>query len=105
MKKITLSLLLGLFLLTAQEVFSQTLTNTDNTITLDQTCINNKITSGTYTLTLTFDDPDNGYTAPPATTCTVTSNGVDHLVITVSGLTFPTPSSNGYWYLADSFLG
>lgn len=105
MKKTTLSLLTGLFLLTAPAGFSQTLSNTDHTITLDNTCINSSIVSGTYTLTLTFVDPDNGPITLSTTSCTVTSNGTSHLTIAMNDLTLPTPASDGYWYLADADNG
>jgi len=105
MKKFTLSLLSGLFLITAQTAFSQTMSNTGKTITLDNTCFNVGVTSGTYTLDLSYFDLDNNVTATVSVTCTVSSNGTDHMVITVDNDIFPTPETNGYWDLADTYLG
>jgi len=105
MKKLTLSLLSGLCLFAAQTAFSQTMSNTGNTITLDNTCFNVGVTSGTYTLDLTFDDPDYGPITLPSVSCTVSSNGTSHMVITVDSDIFPTPATNGYGYLADAWPG
>ena len=105
MKKFTLSLLTGLCLFAAQAAFSQAMTNTGNTITLDNTCFNVGVASGTYMLDLSYFDLDKNATVNLSVACTVSSNGASHMVITVDNDIFPTPATNGYWSLADAWPG
>jgi hypothetical protein len=105
MRTIALFLLLAACVLTGLPVLSQTMTSTSNTITLDHTCINQAFIGGSYTLTLGYNDLDNGYVTLAPASCTIVSNGTDHLVVTAPTLTFPTPATNGYWSLVDADNG
>src|SRR5438132_1331396 len=106
MKLIRLCTALMIFLCLALTLpgFSQSMSNTDNVITLNNTCINFGMTSGTYNLELNYYDLDYG----PKT---VTFNGVivslsgGVMTITAPSGSFPTPSSNGYWSLPDTYNG
>lgn len=104
MKQLILSLLSGIFMLTGQAVFSQSMTNTSHTITLTNSCLT--ASSGTYTLNLSYYDMDyNASVYASPVTCTVTSNGAGEIIISTNDLTFPTPDTNGSWYLADGWPG
>ena len=99
-----LVLLTMLGLASAKLSFSQTLTNTENVITISGTCMNSKLSTGTYTLTLYYVDPDNGGTYPAPVSVSVVVNGTT-ATITLPSSTLPTPATNGYWSLPDADQG
>ncbi|HVU58169.1 MAG TPA: T9SS type A sorting domain-containing protein [Puia sp.] len=85
--------------------FSQSMSNTDNMITLTNTCLNAGVANGTYNLELQYYDND------AFTTKTVTYNGVGVSVvngvmtITAPPNSFPAVSNNGWWSLPDAWPG
>ena len=103
MKKLLLSSLLGILLLTDQAVFSQSMTNTSHSITLTNSCLT--VTTGTYTLDISYYDIDNNDDVSASVTCAVTNDGAGEIVISTNDLTFPTADVNGYWNLADAWPG
>jgi hypothetical protein len=103
MQKLLLSLCLGACLLTGQAVFAQTLSNTSNTITVTGAC--NSPVTGSYTLQLTYLDIDMFATVELTASCTVVTAGPGNYTITATGVTFPSPATNGYWSLADAWPG
>jgi hypothetical protein len=96
-------LLVGYCMLLREACFSQSMTNTSSVLTLTSTCLNPTLASGSYTLNLQYDDPDNGPTNLNATV-TVVSNGTV-ATLTQSGSTFPTPATNGSFSIHDYDIG
>lgn len=103
-KTYPLVLLTLLGLASAKSSISQTLTNTENVITLSGTCMNSRLSTGTYTLTLYYIDPDNGPVRPAPVSVSVVVNGTT-ATITLPSSTLPTPATTGYWSLPESDLG
>jgi len=94
--------LLGLAL--TQPCISQTLTNTGNVITLSGTCMNSRLSTATYTLTLYYIDPDNGPIHPAPVRVSVVVVNSTTATITLPSSTLPTPATKGYW-LSDADQG
>ena len=103
-KTYPLVLLTLLGLASAKSSISQTLTNTENVITISGTCMNSRLSTGTYTLTLYYIDPDNGPVRPAPVSVSVVVNGTT-ATITLPSSTLPTPATTGYWSLPESDLG
>lgn len=76
-----------------QSSMAQSMTNTATTITLNEPCIS--VPSGAYTLTLSYDDEDYGYTGELVYSVTVSdSNSV--MVITIPDANLPTIAVQGW---------
>jgi len=103
-KTYPLVLLTLLGLASAKSSISQTLTNTENVITISGTCMNSRLSTGTYTLTLYYIDPDNGPVRPAPVSVSVVVNSTT-ATITLPSSTLPTPATTGYWSLPESDLG
>lgn len=103
-KTYLLVLLTLLGLASAKSSTSQTLTNTENVITLSGTCMNSRLSTGTYTLTLYYVDPDNGPVRPAPVSVSVVVNSTT-ATITLPSSTLPTPATTGYWSLPETDLG
>ena len=106
MKKILLHLLLTIFSLALTlPGFSQSMSNTDNVVTLTNTCLNAGVHDGTYDLWLSYFNLDT-YTTDTMTISGVTvaiSGGV--MTITRPSGSFPSVATNGYWSLPDGYPG
>jgi len=101
MKKIVLSLLiLGI----VHAGYSQVMSNTDNVLTLNGSCLNPTLASGTYTLELLYVDPDNGPVDSVYSGTIVSSDG-SVATMTVPRSTLPNPDNNGWWSLPASDNG
>ena len=100
-----------LFLLTAALLgltlpgLSQSMSNTDNVITLTNTCLNAGVTNGTYNLVVTY------YNLDLVTTDSTVINGVTVAIsggvmtITAPSGSLPSVATNGWWSLSDAFPG
>lgn len=102
--RLYLLLLTGACLTLTQPVFSQSISNTDNVITLNNTCLNGGVTNGTYNLDLSYYDLDNLTTVPVQITgvSVTVSGGV--MTITAPAGSFPSASTRG-WSLPDAWPG
>ncbi|HVU58167.1 MAG TPA: T9SS type A sorting domain-containing protein [Puia sp.] len=104
MTKINLFLLTVLCLALTMPGLSQSMSNTDNVITLNNTCLNAGVSNGTYNLELNYYDTD------IFASQTVTINGVSVAVsggvmtITAPGGSFPSTNIKG-WSLPDAWPG
>ncbi|GGB00980.1 hypothetical protein [Puia dinghuensis] len=95
-----LLVLLGLSF--AKPCLAQTLSNTDNVITLTGTCLNNQLSTGTYTLNLSYVDLDNGPTNIGPVIVSVDVIDSTTAMITLPSPALPTPDSNGYWSFSET---
>jgi hypothetical protein len=104
MKQLFLCLFTGICLLAGQAANAQTMSNTDNVITLTNTCINAGISNGSYTLELNYYSlaDFSSHTVSYPVTVTV-SGGV--MTITATSGTFPSVNNTGYWSLPDAWPG
>ncbi|HVU58166.1 MAG TPA: T9SS type A sorting domain-containing protein [Puia sp.] len=87
-----------------QTGFSQAISNTDNVITLNNTCLNGGVSNGTYNLELNYFDLD-AFASQTLTingVSVVVSNGV--MTITAPGGSFPSANTRG-WSLPDAWPG
>src|SRR5882757_485475 len=90
--RLHLLLLTSICLALAQPVLSQSLSNTDNTITLTGTCFNPTLVSGTYNLTVYYVW-DGGTPTINISGVTVVSNGTTATITAPAG-SFPTVATN-----------
>ena len=102
--KIHLLVLFTLALTSASPCFSQTMSNTSTVITLTSTCINDHLSTGTYTLALYYIDPDNGPIHQTASVSVVVVHSTT-VTVTLPSPTLPTPATTGYWSLPDADFG
>ena len=105
MKFTRLCLLLSFSFFLAVPLFSQPLSNTDNVITLNNTCLNGGVSNGTYNLELYYYDQDQ-FTSPTVDFNNVSvavNNGV--MTITAPSGSFPSLATNGRWSLPDAYPG
>ena len=104
MKKTYLLLSVLLLGLTFQG-FSQSLSNTDNVITLTSTCMQFGMTSGTYNLELTYFNPDDFSTHDDTFTNVTVAVSGSVMTITAPPGSFPSIATNGWWSLPDAYPG
>lgn len=98
-------LLTGACLTLTQPAFSQSMTNTDQVITLTNTCMQAGLSSGTYNLELSYYDLDQNFTktVPFSNVSVVVSGNV--MTITAPPGSFPSVDVNGWWSLPDAYPG
>lgn len=84
--------------------FSQSMSNTDNVITLTNTCLNGGVSNGTYNLEVYYYDLDQfaSQTLTITGVSVVVNAGV--MTITAPGGSFPS-TSTGSWSLPDGYPG
>lgn len=98
-------LLMGMSLAAARPCSAQTMTNTAHTITLTGTCLSDSLTTGSYTLTLYYINPDTGPVHPSPVTVSVVVSGSTAVITVPSTLILPTPATDGWWSLSDADQG
>ena len=104
MRKISIFLLTAALLGLTLPGFSQSMSNTDNVITLTNTCINAGVTNGAYDLELNYFSLDDysSHTVTFSGVSVAVSGGV--MTIAAPSGSFPSLNTNG-WSLPDGYPG
>src|SRR5882757_4269072 len=102
MKKFYLFLFTAMSLMLTKPASSQGMSNTDNVLTLSNTCINGGMSSGTYNLLMHYSSEAGTFTVNTSVSISLV-NGI--MAITAPAGTFPTPATTGNWSMPDTYNG